>query len=282
MNVLLIVPELEIFILYTLFSVRPPDKTATVSPDVLPPRGPSPPNTTRHQAPDPHAAPDHPPLMQTYSGPKAVLSHADAGPLPSVVMSAEPKPPALVAANIPLFDLISDNGQLVPEAKETNIISKRNWRKKKTVKKNVKKNNEPVAKYPCEKCPHVNTISITQSKVIARELFFNTVKQSDKNCFFWTGIPLLGLFFNLFNYLFVSYDLEGIRNEGIILNTQQEFMITLILIRRGLNQQVLGTMVHVCQSSISKIFFKWVRFYYQSFPNSITDWGIHIFLFSLI
>ncbi|GFN74771.1 hypothetical protein PoB_000127700 [Plakobranchus ocellatus] len=124
----------------------------------------------------------------------------------------------------------------------------------------------------CKSCHKDITLSQQETKWLKRSLFLQTILQSDKSCFFYTGIPTLKAFDQIFECLAPSFlnllPVKGIDSRKEI-DYKCEFVITLVKLRRGFPNRILCDLFAASQSSISTICSRWVQFLSDCFTPFI-------------
>ena len=108
-----------------------------------------------------------------------------------------------------------------------------------------------------------NGISKTTRTRILRENIRHEVTISDENCFRYTGVPSIATLMFLFKWLepFAVFQLSSESNGTTKrrlrkrkLSLLEEFLLTLIRIRRGYDTQLMAFLFWISQSQVCRIF----------------------------
>ncbi|GFO29226.1 protein alp1-like [Plakobranchus ocellatus] len=124
----------------------------------------------------------------------------------------------------------------------------------------------------CKLCRAENVLTQHQSKRLCRSMFLDLVLKSDNNCFFYTGIPTLELFNQIFQWLGPSLCNLSQGNSSEVtreLDYKTEFVITLVKLRGGFDYQTLSVLFFISPNTARKIFSRWVQFLSDCFTPLI-------------
>ena len=119
----------------------------------------------------------------------------------------------------------------------------------------------------CDSCG--NGISKTTRTQISRENIRHEVTISDENCFRYNGVPTIATLMFLFKWLEpfavfqVSREGNGTTKRRLRkrkLSLLEEFLLTLIRIRRGYDTRLMAFLFGISQSQVCRIFNAWIRF----------------------
>lgn len=110
----------------------------------------------------------------------------------------------------------------------------------------------------CKKCGHEIVLSNKECQSLMRSRFIKSIFSSDSNCFYFTGIPSVALFNTIFTWVSPSLA-EMKKPRANVLTQKNQFLLTLIKIRRGFDNRFLSFLFALSISSISTIFTQWVN-----------------------
>lgn len=131
--------------------------------------------------------------------------------------------------------------------------------------------------YECGQCGSSCSPNANGTKTATRKLFIDEVTKDDKTCFYYTGVPTVTLLTNLFNWiepvakkttLWSTKKKKTPKTETgqtkrgrprKILSLYEEFILTLVRIRRGFRVTHLKFLFGVSPTHISRIFITWVN-----------------------
>lgn len=130
----------------------------------------------------------------------------------------------------------------------------------------------------CPSCQTAFKLSAEQKKKLRRQDFIDEVIASDENCFRYTGVPNVTLLHDLFKWVSPTagkmklwagkYKYTPGRHGGRrrkILTLFEEYIMTLVRIRRGYDTAHLGYLFGICQSHVSRLFITWINLLYHCF-----------------
>ena len=126
---------------------------------------------------------------------------------------------------------------------------------------------------PCSKCDNCgNKISFSNEDLVhlGRHRFMKHVQSCDEKCFHYTGVPNLATLYYLYIWLFpnmcyirphrtTSGPREDRRSRRRVLSLLEEFVLTLVRIRRGYDNECMSFLFGVSKSLVSKLFSVWVK-----------------------
>lgn len=128
-------------------------------------------------------------------------------------------------------------------------------------------------------------IELKDSNFFQRKLILESVKKSDKSCNFWTGIPKLSVLLFIYEWilplasktkLWMGSKRHSNRSSSHepkkrLLSLFEEFLLTLIRIRRGFDTNEMSFLFGVSQSQVSHVFLTWVNLLYKCF-KPLLEW----------
>lgn len=131
------------------------------------------------------------------------------------------------------------------------------------------------------KCPSCSTCFKPTKKeraLLKRQDFVDEIQKSDENCFRYTGFPNIQLLKQTFDWIeptakhikltagkFRQIPGKAKNRKRTALSLFEEFLLTLIRIRRGYDTHHMGYLFGVAQSHASRIFNTWVNLMYHCF-----------------
>ena len=110
-----------------------------------------------------------------------------------------------------------------------------------------------------------------------RSLFMENITISDKTCMFWTGVMTLSTLNFIFEWVSPCaeqmtlwmgkkrHNERPCKPRKRILSLFEEFVLVLVRIRRGLDTEVLATLMGISQAHVCKIFISWVNLLHKCF-----------------
>ena len=199
--------------------------------------------------------------------------------------------PAISLGNTPSQKRPSDDAPLTSKGRKRLDTSEHLLHKEREVAQVLKEMSETAqpstsqdtVSQPCSSItPHIkcgscgNGVMISESThaQIVRENFRKEVTKNDKNCFRYTGVPTIAALMCLFEWLepFAVFPLISERYGTTVqrkLSLFEEFLLTLIRIRKGYDTQHMGFLFGISQSHVRQIFDAWIKFLNKCFTPLI-------------
>ena len=126
----------------------------------------------------------------------------------------------------------------------------------------------------CDNCGHKLKLNLKQRKRLRREGFIQMVTESDASCFQYTGVPSVALLKHIFSWLKPAAEKiklwdgkkkqyttgkSGARKRKA-LTLFEEFVLTLVRIRRGYDVVLLSFLFGITTSQVGRVVPAWVNF----------------------
>ena len=129
--------------------------------------------------------------------------------------------------------------------------------------------------------PKSSNLCVNDIATVGHERFSKHVQSCDEKCFHFLGIPNLATFYYLYIWLLpfipnfkggngtVNSDNKSKTNRenGPVLSWLDEFILTLVKIRRGYDLEIISFLFGISKRQSYKIFIMWVNFLSECFSN---------------
>ena len=126
----------------------------------------------------------------------------------------------------------------------------------------------------CPYCKASFTPSPAEMRKISRMNFMAEVQKDDETCFRYTGIPTVGMLRDIYAWVQPTASKMKIWDGSLTVGKGRtrkamtlfdEFVLTLVRIRRGYDTNHLAYLFATSQRTVSRIFLAWVNFFAKSF-----------------